>query len=132
MELGDLKIGDWVYNQDNIPVKIDKINGRLYNIEGITINGIEECIHISDISPIQIIPEILKKNGFILESCGYCWYQEQGIDFQNYILVTFRKNGEPRTVEMNFINKVKAEYKDIFFIHQLQHAIRRVGKEIIL
>jgi hypothetical protein len=81
-------------------------------------------LDISHLEPIPLTEDILMKNGFEVHPFGCVWYQEKGIDFQNYIVVHFRRNGEPRKVELCFVNKVSAEVRDINYVHQLQHLLR--------
>lgn len=51
----------------------------------------------------EITPQILEKNGFELKPDGWLWSQ-WGDEFTNYIHIQFRKNGDVRRVELNFIN----------------------------
>jgi hypothetical protein len=89
---------------------------------------------VDDIEPIKLTSEILVKNGFDIEPCGCVWYQEHGISEQNYIVVSFYKNGEVRKVELSFVNKVHGEFRGIYTLHQLQHLLRLCGieKELVI
>lgn len=129
MKVSDICIGDWVYvhEPECKGHRIDYINEM---DEEVGADG--EVYSINDIRPIPLTEDTLVRNGFVVEPYGCIWYQEQGIDFQNYCLISFRKNREIRKIEMDFVNKVRAEYRNIFFIHQLQHILKDIGKEIIL
>lgn len=122
MKVTELMVGDWVYVSGK-PVKItkDDLATMLIFLDD-----------DSKISPILIIEEILVKNGFVVESCGCVWYQEHGIQEQNYLIVGFRKNGEPRRVEVFFVNKIKAEIRGIYYVHQLQHLLWLCGIEKVI
>ena len=52
---------------------------------------------------IEIIPQILNDNGFVLKNDGWLWTQ-YGVEFSNYIHIQFRKNGGMRRIELNFTN----------------------------
>ena len=137
MEIRNLMVGDWFKAVDyNSPFRITAIYDDVVQTQAdyqseIDGNWYSEA-KIKDLVPIELTEEILVKNGFEVHPFGCAWYQEKGIDFQNYIIVYFRRNGEVRKVEMDFVNKIRAEYRDIYFVHQLQHELRRVGKEIEL
>ena len=51
----------------------------------------------------EITPQILEKNGFEMKPDGWLWTQ-YGDENSNYIHIQFRKNGDIRRVELNFIN----------------------------
>lgn len=138
MKAEELMLDDWVRCLDSTHKK-----HVIAQIDAIEEGRGESCILVKEdntnwftrmehFTPIPIAPVMLEENGFVQEPSGYCWYQEQGIKHQNYCLVQFRKNGQVRRVEMDFVNKVRAEFRDIHFVHQLQHELRRVGKEIKL
>ena len=120
-------IGDWVKicnNKgrwiDNVRVDLDLL---LRQREGVVI-----------LRSIYITPEFLKKNGFMSKSDGWLWCENIGIEDKNYIFIQFRKNGEPRTCELNFTGKVNATYKKICEVHELQHLIvfSKIKKNIII
>lgn len=90
---------------------------------------------LCEVNPIQLTPEILEKNGFILKSDGWLWCKEKGIEEQNYIFIQFRKGAEEvRNCELNFVGRVQATYRDLHYFHQLQQALRlcNIEKEIEL
>ena len=131
-----IMIGDWVMH-DNRPKQVMTIwsNEVSLNDTSKTYGSIyADKFPIEDISPIPLTPEILEKNGFILEQNDYVYYAIEGNKYQNYICVNFRHNGEPRVVEFSFVNKVQCAFNNIVNVHELQHALRLCGieKEIVL
>lgn len=119
----ELMIGDWVMSIHPAmprPIKITEIGENDIGYK----NGI---LHISFIEPIPITPEILEKNGFVLESDGWVYYQNPEIKQQDYICVSFRHNDEPRSVEINFIHKAQCVFRQIYEVHELQHALKICG-----
>lgn len=52
---------------------------------------------------IEITPQILNNNGFILKADGWLW-TKWGDEFSNYIHIQFRKNEGVRKIELNFTN----------------------------
>lgn len=138
MKAEELMLDDWVRcldstHEKHVIAQIDAIEeGRGESCILVKEDNTNWFTRMEHFAPIPLTEEILKKNGFEVHPFGCAWYQEKGIDFQNYIIVYFRRNGEVRKVEMDFVNKIRAEYRDIYFVHQLQHELRRVGKEINL
>lgn len=131
MKANELMIGDWVYR----PTHTQKI--RVKNI--LEVGGYfqqEICgsqgdmyIEMVNIEPIPLTEEILKANGFKLDSDGYNWYHPTYSPEQVYVHVALRKNGNVRRVE---VKKQRAHfYRDTlpyaFPVHELQHALRLCG-----
>lgn len=118
-------IGDWVNimveGYDN-PTQIKEI-GPFW----VKVTQDEKDYEIVLIEPIPITPEILEKNGFVLESDGWVYYQNPEIKQQDYICVSFRHNDEPRSVEINFIHKAQCVFRQIYEVHELQHALKICG-----
>jgi len=136
MEARRLMLGDYVINTEFGKNEIDKVvviettrvfleNGKLYT----PINYIE---------PIPLTSEILEKNGFIV--CGntenkhdYIWH-----DNKSYICVIFWNDGNllvKMETDLNEGRGINSVHNcDIFFVHELQHAIRMccIDKEIKL
>lgn len=124
MKVNELMVGDWVICNHYQ----DKPFTKQFGVADFVKGEYEFC------EPIPLTEDILVKNGFEVHPFGCEWRQEKGIDFQNYIVVYFRRNGEPRKVELCFVNKVNTEVRDIKYVHQLQHLLRLCGikKEIEL
>ena len=126
----ELMIGDWVMSIHPAMPRPIKVTGISEDDIGYK-NGI---LHISFIEPIPITPEILEKNGFELKPDGWLWSSE-GIEDQNYIFIQFRKGcDEVRNCEINFIHKAQCTFKQMYFVHELQHALKlcRIPKNIEL
>lgn len=138
MKAEELSIGDWVnvpnYYWDDSPYvgKVDGIvkkHGTYYlQFSDAFSAEIDKC------EPIPITQEILEKNGFVLESEGWVYYKNPKLKEQDYICISFRHNGETRSVEINFMHKAQCVFRHIYDVHELQHAFRLCGitKEIEL
>ena len=114
----DIMQGDWLYpHNSNMPDKVFNIDKHMY------MGGTTDCITFEkDINvhyytfmcnPVPLTPEILEKNGFVVESRYY-----HGNTLQYCVLVDglwIDISGE------NFFEG-KLEY-----VHQLQHALRLCG-----
>lgn len=99
MKANELMLGDWVIGCSGEPFQIGEID--------------PDFIYWDEIKPIPLTPEILEKNGFVVESRYY-----HGNPLQYCVLVDglwIDISGE------NFFEG-KLEY-----VHQLQHALRLCG-----
>ena len=115
----ELSIGDWVF----MPQKNDFTKYTQGQIEAYDLfYG-----RIIDCKPIHITSEILEKNGFVLESDGWVYYKNPELKEQDYICVSFRHNGETRRVEINFMHKAQCVFRHIYYVHELQHALKLCG-----
>ena len=128
----ELMIGDWVMYNPNVFIEDEYEPAkewfpiRINSGEDIDL-AIEGCY-----APIPLTTDILEKNGFVLESDGWVFYNEAENKEQNYICVSFRHNGETRRVEINYVNKALCVFRTIFYVHEMQHALKLCGikKEI--
>lgn len=127
IDVRELSIGDWVKGCDGFTYEVCKIRPNIATLK--SENGRKLDFDDIQVEPIPLTDEILVRNGFVVEPCGCVWYQEQGIQEQNYLIVSFRRNGEPRSVEMCFVNKIVAKMRGIYYVHQLQHLLRLCGIE---
>lgn len=114
MRVEELSIGDWVFDKDKNTYRQveteDFYFGRTLYFE-----------------PVPITPEILERNGFELKPDGWLWSNE-GLEDQNYIFIQFRKGCEGvRNCEINFIHRAQFTFKQMYFVHDLQHAMRLCG-----
>lgn len=133
MKAKELQIGDWVlwgeqhsnidgdYDLEFYPHQID-----LSDFFFLYVNDWEENEELEFVKPIPLDEEILKANGFKLESDGYNWYHPTYSPEQVYVHVALRKNGNVRRVE---VKKQRAHfYRDTlpyaFPVHELQHALK--------
>ena len=126
MKVEDLMLGDWVLDTEferNEPDRIGIVedDGRVWLKNRRCYQSVTTC------EPIPITPEILEKNGFELRPDGWLWCKEE-IEDQNYIFIQFRKGCDGiRNCELNYIHCVRATFKQICYVHQLQHALRLCG-----
>lgn len=131
MKATDLMIGDWVSlfqgNRDgsscNVQIEFIGEYGEV---------GIEYCEDYTSANcnllfPIPLTAEILEKNGFELKGDGWLWCEDKDVETQNYSFVQFRRNGEVRIVEINFLNKAVTKFRNVQNVHELQHALRLCG-----
>jgi len=146
MKAEELSIGDLV----NVNRAENVAEGRYLEWQEIgMVDAISECfvsvrygddefdweeVSMDAVEPVPITPEILEKNGFELKPDGWLWCKD-GNEEQDYIFIQFRKGCEGvRNCEINFINKARATFKQMFFVHELQNALRlcKIEKEIEL
>ncbi len=131
MKAEDLMIGDWVSFR----------SAFLDRVDGIAIGG--HSVHlehdrwqpVSDLKPIPITPEILKKNGFSLDEFGE-WYEREVLvkERNHWVNVAFRNDGVA-VYDLDILTGGKSSicvHKN--YVHELQHALRLCGidKEIVL
>lgn len=119
MKATDLMQNDW-YSGLNWSSQRDFYQHDIYEIE-----FFDDC----EPEPIPLTEEILKANGFKLESDGYNWYHPTFSPEQVYVHVALRKNGNVRRVE---VKKQRAHfYRDTlpyaFPVHELQQVLRLCG-----
>ena len=120
-------IGDWVW-YDNQPHQIRQLGVFGENRDGDSYpavcvgkpNGIGFMLERNEIDPIPLTPEILEKNGFVVES-GFCY----GNPLKYCVLV------DGLWIYISGENYFEGNLE---YVHQLQHAIRLCGieKKIIL
>ena len=126
MKITDIMIGDWV----DVRNSADKNTPHIERITPAHLLRDEPCLGI------PITPEILEKIGFVLKPDGWLWCADDGNEYQNYIFIQFRRGGgdgfSVRKCEINFFNKALAVFRNIQYVHQLQHTMRICGinKEI--
>ena len=91
------------------------------------------CVDISDIKPIPLTPEILKKNGFV-EFIPHNWQI-----VINNIMIELREPEHNMAVWLDWVEHDTGTYASYIFpgpncVHELQHALRlcNIDKEIEL
>ena len=127
----EISIGDWVnvpnYYWDESP-HVGQVDGIIkrhgtYYLQFSSAFSAE----IDRCKPIPITPEIIEKNGFELKPDGWLWSNE-GLEEQNYIFIQFRKGCDGvRNCEINFIHRAQVTFKQLYFVHELQHALKLCG-----
>lgn len=142
MEAKDLMIGDWVYilnfpeRGKKTPVKIIGMDTNHNAIEYVH-NGIRLWSAVVRLEPIQITPEILEKNGFVENRGVTSWKFETkredlidiyGVNEYHLSINIEDTHGSGKGYRWMLNNLV------IFYVHQLQHALRLCGikKEITI
>lgn len=133
MTANELMIGDLVLykNKPIIVWEIDEYYNRI-NTEPDGYNAIT-CVDISDIKPIPLTPEILKKNGFV-EFMPHNWQI-----VINNIMIELREPEHNMAVWLDWVEHETGTYASYIFpgpncVHELQHALRlcNIDKEIEL
>lgn len=128
MKANELMIGDWV--KHSITGKI----GKVYRICGNEyIAFIDGDTQSELVEPIQLTPEILKKNGILYEKQSYYYVIKDDKDLEcTYYIQQILQEDWAIGVDIGAYDcSVFARVK---YVHQLQHALRLCGinKEIEL
>lgn len=111
----------WTY-EDKIPCKITCIGEPEYPdyIPFVKIAGSKEKYHVDLFEHIPLTEEILKKNGFT--DVGDCIYQNEeqccGVELNTFMFYVY---------ENDYDNDNCHDVAQVFYVHQLQHALRLVG-----
>jgi hypothetical protein len=117
MEAKELMIGDWVECVDSTHKK--KVYAQIDAIEEgqtcilVRLDNCNWFLDISFIKPIPLTPEILEKNGFVVESRD-C----HGYPLQYCVLV------DGLWIDISGENYFEGKLE---YVHQLQHALRLCG-----
>lgn len=135
MEANELMIGDWVW-YNNQPHQIRQLGIFGENRDGDDYpavcvgkpNGIGLILERNEIEPIPLTPEILEKNGFVLDDEWYI-YTGKGINIE----VAFRDDNK-FVYDLSILTGSGSMDIHANYIYELQHALRLCGieKEIIL
>lgn len=136
IDIKELAIGDWVrhsfYEEDMRINSIDE-NGKIHA----GANRLSVCCHIDNFEPIPITPEILEKNGFVsLEKDHLCWMLNLNgvrVFVSLYDAGTARLSLKlPCTIGFDPGSVSVINFAPIQAIHELQHTLIRLGKDIVL
>lgn len=127
MEISDLTIGDWVYDDYGKPYKIKSI-GLLGNTDELFVMlDYNDLYQLNYIEPIPLTVEILEKNGFELtgdstfEKKAYNdSYEKIRMDWweKNNFYFGFYSRKEKTVLHISLM---------ISYVHNLQHALRLCG-----
>ena len=123
MKANEIQIGDWLYYKGQFnafPFKVESITKKKVGYYAEPNEHRIYYLRLSECKPIPLTPEILERNGFVVES-RYC-------------------HGEPlqycKLVDGLWINISGENFFEgkLEYVHQSQHALRLCGieKEIIL
>lgn len=122
----DLMIGDWVY---------DTILQGYTKVEKLTLSGIRGNINDAiwnekSFEPIPLTADILKKNGFEMESNGNYWFSDEDEGLE---ITFFPKEGNYTNGAYDYVDIYRGCLSiielPISFVHELQHALRLCGIE---
>ena len=137
MSIHDLMINDWVL-VEGIPKQVKQINENSIFVEGSSLQYNEEYVY-----PISVTPDIIRNNGFILDTSGYNegWYickvnDDEYIEVANFANYSCKDSqwsfsyGKPDPV-FGFVDFSKSEFT---YVHELQHSLKiaKCNKTIIL
>lgn len=111
MKANELMIGDWVRMRLSFGTQwyIDKVG---------VINPENEMVY----EPIPLTEEILKANGFTTKTTDY-----SHIEIGNKIIISFHFGKTLRITDYNKGFEVGHVVKEIWHVHDLQHALRLCG-----
>ena len=141
----ELSIGNWVKNRRGEPVRITGLTESVIDI--IKLNGTHKTVSEEDIFPINVTPEFLTDNGWVLNDNFWHWYNIVGEDiFLKTYVDVFRKEVSPLDIwwGMTIIIEVHSDYTErvpvmysqpqVRYIHQFQNQLSMMGidKEIIV
>lgn len=152
MEANELCVDDWV-NVVTYDSRIEPFMAQVQVVSKMTAHGFYPedtkasyedehygwAVGLDKISPIEITPELLEKNGFYTTDGGMYYYLDCGDDFHS--LEYYKFEGRLRQWSEGVDEWCNhAVTKDLTFqcqcryVHELQHAIRMCGihKEIII
>ena len=122
MKANELMVGDWVclpsiMSDDKYPVQVLEIQDDCIKYYS---GGKKMMVRFKHVEPIPLTPEILEKNGFVVES-RYC----HGKSLQYCELV------DGLWIDITGENYFEGKLE---YVHQLQHALRlcRIDKNIEL
>ena len=128
MKAEELMIGDWVlYNETHQQIlEISCIDDEVYL-------KTDELVHLSEIQPIPLTTEILKKNGFDTSDPEVKQYHftEDGQSYHFSLRQMYnQKDNKPNGYSFYAFCVLTI----IDYVHQLQHALRLCGieKDIVL
>ena len=135
MEAKDLMIGDYVYNHRNWECPIVEIHKNSAIV--IARHYGEEEFLLSDLRPIPLTTEILEKNGFVENRGVTSWKFETD---RGDLIDIYGVNEYHLSINIEDTHGSGKGYRwmldnlTIFYVHQLQHALRLCGitKEIEL
>lgn len=125
MELNDLKrlmVGDWVYNTHN------RKNEQVQEVLCISVMlDYNDIYNSSEIEPVKLTPEILKRNGFT----ALQFYSELVISNKNEHTHVMWDGSHLTAKKMG---RGTIELARCYYVHQLQQALRQleIEKEIKL
>lgn len=134
MEISDLTIGDWVYDDYGKPYKIKSI-GLLGNTDELFVMlDYNDLYQLNYIEPIPLTAEILEKNGFVnCHTIGEKFELRFYLDKNKYQVISYYLS----TIELS----IKTDYSyslsptiyllRIKYVHELQHALRLCGLNVL-
>ena len=126
MTVKDLMIGDFVLTPIGKIAKVSEISS-IDNEIGVffTTPADEDVFDITEIKPIPLTREILKKNGFKGDSVMTHHFMEDGEIYNFYFKEMFDENGEQNAWGTNICGVLPSI---ILYVHELQHCLRLIGQ----
>lgn len=129
MNANELMIGDWV-SCDGTPIRVENVHGDCINFQhDIPFVQEEFMIDFTEIEPIPLTPEILKKNGFGINDSfkpHHLWKSTDNrvmLHDEDLYLNTFNKwHVHVDTEDMRTIGSIELTY-----VHQFQQFLRLCG-----
>lgn len=127
----DLMVGDWLMFND----KPCQVKG-LHNDDTVTLTGYRSMYYLIDAEPIPLTPEILEKNGFVLNEVIKEYYIFRGIDNRVYLCndheyINSRNEWHVHIDSEDYCSIASCE---LTYVHELQHILRlcNIKTEIVV
>jgi hypothetical protein len=129
MKANELMIGDWLYRPDCY----DQVK-EIRHTGVIGIDNLRGLIAFSELEPIPLTPEILKKNGFVANKHVYPYPYYEYINEEDKLKIGFAfPQGNRTSYKESWVyidsERVFVEHLPCVFVHKLQHALKLCGIE---
>lgn len=146
MTQNEIMLGDWLClttnHQPQKIVNVEQLENNVTIIGLVDKDGGYDVVYLNELKPIKLTPEILEKNGFTEDgklNLSPDYFLEDG-DAAIYVNFTATPDKKPFIYVLNkktrFSSELKCEkagygkeYKNSFFVHELQHAFNLAGIE---
>lgn len=127
MKPTDWQIGDYALAKPSMMlIKVAAVHHKKVGYHAVTHKL--NWVRMDLLEPIPLTEDILKLNGFEQKNDGWLRCEDKANEFQNYIFIQYRRQGDIRECEINYVNIVKANYLYVInYVHELQHALRLCG-----
>lgn len=128
MLIEELMAGDYIFNLSNELCKVCEIN--TIGLPYIRVNNLDDpgdfdVLENFNIKGIPLTYRLLSNCGFTWNSNGWLWCKDEEDKENNYIFIQFKeRSNDVSSCEFNFLGKVHAIFRNMFYFHELQHALK--------
>ena len=120
----ELMAGDYIFNLSNELCKVCEINtiGLPYiRVDNLDDPGDFDVLEDFNIKGVPLTPRTLSNSGFIWNYNGWLWCKDKEDKENNYIFIQFKERSDTiSSCEFNFLGKVHAIFRNMFYFHDLQ------------